>query len=73
MGLDADGAFDSITCESYPGIERGLDSWGRRIVLENSSGQARFRSLGPDGIDNDGSGDDIEVVIDYSKYLDKER
>src|SRR5262245_44541673 len=47
--LAEDGAF-----ETYPGLEKGLDAWGREIILEaGADGIIRFRSKGPNGIDND--------------------
>jgi len=44
--------------DNYSGELTFADGWGRTIVYD--SGNRKLRSLGPDGIDQSGGGDDLE-------------
>ena len=59
-------ALDALTSSSerHPGgfLNSGevpADGWGRQLRYELSAGEFRLWSVGPDGIDQRGRGDDI--------------
>jgi len=55
---------------SYPGIEKGIDAWGRELIVEIRDGSTiYFRSKGPNGIDEQGHGDDIQHSVDCSAFI----
>jgi hypothetical protein len=55
---------------TYPGIEQGIDSWGRQLIVESLNGTIVLRSAGPNGLDDKGKGDDIQRFIDCRAILD---
>ncbi|HEY4310190.1 MAG TPA: hypothetical protein VGN12_12135 [Pirellulales bacterium] len=62
--LRADGAFDRECLISWPGIAEGKDAWGQSVILDvRKDGEIHFRSIGPNGIDEKGKGDDIDVQV----------
>ncbi len=63
--LDEEGFLDSQGRREYPGLAEGRDAWGRKILLSITENVGRFRSRGPDGVDQNGGGDDIEAVVNY--------
>ena len=47
-------------------VRDGRDAWGQSIVYERiSPGQVILRSVGPNGIDEHGEGDDLQRGIDF--------
>lgn len=62
--------FDRNSLLSFPGIEKGHDPWGRKVLLlVEDNGVLTFRSFGENGSDDDGGKDDIDYSIDCSKFL----
>jgi len=56
---------------AYPGLEQGMDAWGRRVIVESRNGYTVwFRSKGPNGIDEEGLGDDIQRSINCLTFVD---
>jgi len=54
---------------SHPGIERGIDGWSRELVMEVHDNIIYIRSKGRNGKDEHGEGDDLEIVIDCTRYM----
>jgi hypothetical protein len=49
-----------------PFIVRGVDGWGRPFVYEMHDPQhAMIRSVGPNGVDENGEGDDIQREVPF--------
>lgn len=49
--------------------EMGMDGWGRAFVYESRDGAVVIRSLGANGVDENGSGDDLQRVIVFRVSL----
>jgi hypothetical protein len=55
---------------NYPGIEHGIDAWGHELIVEiQDDSTVCFRSTGENGIDDHGSCDDIQYLIDCRRYI----
>ena len=49
--------------DQFPMVERGTDAWGHplKYVVDHSQRSVLIRSIGKNGIDEAGAGDDIEI------------
>jgi hypothetical protein len=65
--LRVDGLLDARDT-SYRGVEDGRDGWGEKLIVEVQDKVLRVRSKGRDGIDQRGSGDDIEAFVDLQDF-----
>lgn len=61
----------ALSPDRYPLVLEKRDAWAQALIYEVSSGQQRavLRSVGPDGKDDEGGGDDIqaEAVLPFSE------
>jgi hypothetical protein len=62
-GLMRDPLYSKVVSE-YPDAVRGVDAWGRKLIYERvTDRQARLRSVGANGFDEQGGGDDIQKLV----------
>jgi hypothetical protein len=60
----------AVRREGQPWIESGLEAWDQPIVVRiDDGGIFILRSVGENGIDERGKGDDIQDSVDCRKYL----